>query len=265
MRFLEGLDNDLKQGVLAQLRDIWTYTSTGLEGNTLNLGETQFVIEQGLTVSGKSIKEHQEVIGHAKAIELIYGFVGHELTETDLFDLHRAVQTEIVSDIHKPYDAWKLEPNGTYAVDSQGKQVFIEFASPESVPALMSEWIGWLNNQIKKPPALETLSATYAQAHLGFVHIHPFWDGNGRMARLLSNLPILSAGFPPIVVARESRKAYLDLISAYQLNVGELSSSTGVWPQGTGFQAFTSFTESQYSLTNQIVENAFQVQARRSH
>jgi Fic family protein len=69
--FLSGLDNDLKNNLLTQIRDLWTHTSTALEGNTLSLEDTHFILEEGLTISGKPVKEHQEVIGHARAIELL--------------------------------------------------------------------------------------------------------------------------------------------------------------------------------------------------
>ena len=68
MNFFQNLDLDLKAALKAQLHDLWTHTSTALEGNALTLGETKFVIEEGLTVSGKPLKDHQEVVGHARAI-----------------------------------------------------------------------------------------------------------------------------------------------------------------------------------------------------
>ncbi|MEN8167098.1 MAG: Fic family protein, partial [Pseudomonadota bacterium] len=125
-RFLQGLDKDIQHTLLRQLRDLWTHTSTAIEGNALSLGDTKFILDEGLTVSGKPIKDHQEVIGHAKAIELIYSLIGREIVPGDFFDLHKAIQTEIATDIYKPYGSWKLEPNGTYALDDAGKQVYIE-------------------------------------------------------------------------------------------------------------------------------------------
>lgn len=125
LKALEGLDQDIQQSLLAQIRDLWTHTSTAIEGNTLTLGETKFVIEEGLTVSGKPLKDHQEVMGHARAIELIYRGLEEPLTKARLFEFHRAVQCEAVADIYKPYGAWKVEPNGTYAVTEDGGQVFI--------------------------------------------------------------------------------------------------------------------------------------------
>lgn len=268
MRFLAGLDNDIRQNLTRQLRDLWTYTSTGLEGNSLSLGDTQFVLEEGLTVSGKPIKDHQEVIGHAKAIDLVYKMVGSEITEEDLFKLHRAVQTEVVSDIYKPYGAWKLEPNGTYAVTAEGKQVFIEYALPFDVPSLMGEWLHWLNGALAEAASnklgVAELVATYAQAHIGFAHVHPFWDGNGRLARLLANLPLLAAGLPPLVIARESRQEYLKVLAAYQIEVGQLNRSKGVWPKPNLVSPFTQFLTQEYKLTEDLLNAAFaQQQARR--
>ncbi|CAB1065103.1 hypothetical protein D1BOALGB6SA_9900 [Olavius sp. associated proteobacterium Delta 1] len=89
MEFFQHLDSDIKTALKAQLRDLWTHTSTAIEGNTLTLGETKFVIEEGLTVAGKPLKDHHEVVGHARAIELIYDMVGKtEIEDTDLFELH---------------------------------------------------------------------------------------------------------------------------------------------------------------------------------
>ncbi len=72
VEFFQHLDSDIKAALKAQLRDLWTHTSTALEGNTLTLGETKFVIEEGLTVSGKPLKDHHEIVGHAGAIDLTY-------------------------------------------------------------------------------------------------------------------------------------------------------------------------------------------------
>jgi Fic family protein len=149
LKALAGLDADIQRALLAQVRDLWTHGSTAIEGNTLTLGETKFVIEEGLTVSGKPLKDHQEVVGHARAIELVYDMLdawpAKPVTEAQLFDLHRAVQTGVVIDIYKPIGDWKLEPNGTYAVTDDGRQTFIEFATPADVPTLMRDWLAELN------------------------------------------------------------------------------------------------------------------------
>lgn len=264
LKALDGLERDLQQSLLNQIRDLWTYTSTALEGNTLTLGETKFVIEEGLTVSGKPLKDHQEVMGHARAIALIYQGLDGPITESRLFDLHCAVQSEIVTDIYKPYGAWKLEPNGTYAVTEDGRQTFIEYASPGDVPVLMAEWLAELNRL-----AAESLSETdaidaYAKLHLGFVHVHPFWDGNGRMARLLSNIPVLRSGHLPVVIDVRDRKEYIDILAHYELASGQLTAHTGVWPAETQEASFRAFCQRSYQAMRYLVEQASDQQAKRN-
>jgi Fic family protein len=188
--FLQDLDKYIQSSLLNHLRDLWTHSSTALEGNTLSLGETKFIIEEGLTISGKPLKDHQEVPGHAKAIDILYDLVNHDVTDQAIFDLHKAIQTEVVSDIFKPQGAWKKEPNGTYAVDNDGKQVFIDYASPSDVAALMQEWLAELKSISKKSISIDEAVMAYCQLHLGFVHIHPFWDGNGRNQKVIVNLRI---------------------------------------------------------------------------
>jgi len=99
--FLKNLDEDIRKSLVSQIRNLWTHSSTAIEGNTLTLGETAFVIEEGLTVSGKPLKDHQEVVGHARAIDLIYGMIekNSPITEEDLFDLHRSIQTTLIIDM----------------------------------------------------------------------------------------------------------------------------------------------------------------------
>jgi len=245
---------------MAQVRDLWTHGSAALEGNTLTLGETKFVIEEGLTVSGKPLKDHEEVVGHARAIELIYELLdtwpGRPITEAQLFDLHRAVQTGIVTDIYKPIGGWKLEPNGTYAVDADGRQTFIDYAAPSDVPALMQLWLAELNRLGAQTLDEHAALAAYARLHLGLVHIHPFWDGNGRMARLLANLPVLRSGYLPVVIDVRDRKRYIDRLSAYQIAVGPLTPATGVWPAPTLEGAFADLCQRSYAATHALMAAA---------
>jgi len=264
LKALDGLDRDLQQTLLNQFRDLWTHSSTALEGNTLTLGETKFVIEEGLTVFGKPLKDHQEVMGHARAIELIYQGLNSTLTESLLLEFPRAVQSEAVADIYKPYGAWKVEPNGTYAVTDDGKQTFIEYAAPEDVPALMSDWLAALNRLAGQLLSEADAVKAYAKLHLGFVHIHPFWDGNGRMARLLSNIPVLRSGHLPVVIEVRNRKEYIDTLAHYELQTGQLSPETGVWPAAAQDEPFQTFCGRSYRATQKLIEQAREQQASRN-
>ena len=263
LKILAGLDPDLRAGLIAQVRDLWTHGSTALEGNTLTLGETKFVIEEGLTVGGKPLKDHQEVVGHARAIELIYAWTQEPVTLDRLFDLHRAVQTAVVTDIYQPNGAWKREPNGIYAVTADGRQTFIEYAMPGDVPLLMATWLTSLNHWCAKPLSQDEALTAYARLHLGFVHIHPFWDGNGRMARLLANLPLLHSGHLPVVIELKDRQRYIETLAAYQIQAGQLGGNTGVWPNPGLESAFVSFCQASYEATRTLLSQARAQQARR--
>lgn len=266
MKFLEGLDNDIRHALLAQLRDLWTHGSTALEGNTLTLGETAFVLEEGLTISGKSLKDHQEVVGHARAIDLLYGLLDRHrpITETDLFELHRAVQTTVVTDVLAPVGAWKREPNGTHATTADGRQIFIDYAAPNEVPALMARWLELLNQDIERVAGEAAAAAAYADLHLAFVRIHPFCDGNGRMARLLANLPVLKAGHPPIVIDRTRRREYLQYLSAYDLAVGKARPGIPLLPEPDRTEAFRRFCLGCWRATLDLVAETRRRQQERS-
>ena len=262
--FLNGLNESRRIALLAQLRDLWTHHSTAVEGNTLTLGDTHFVLEQGLTISGKPIKDHQEAIGHARAIDILYNCVTRPITEAVVFDLHKAVQTEIVTDIYKPNGAWKVEPNGTYIVTADGRQVYLEYAAPSEVPYLMNEIIDEINASHKPALTLDMAPAAYAKIHAGIAHTHPFWDGNGRIARLLANIPLLRAGLPPIVIPVEHRQAYIQLLAEYGLAVGTIDRRTGVWPDRIDIggvdlaqlASFEAFCGDCYASTQALVDEA---------
>lgn len=266
LRFLAGLDADLRQSLLNQIRDAWTHNSTALEGNSLSLGDTKFVIEEGLTVAGKPIKDHQEVIGHAAAITQIYDLLGRDVTADDLFALHRSVQAERVVDIHKPLGDWKVEPNGTYAVDENGAQVFVEYAAPKDVPALTAEVLDCVNATRLRPDDAGAAEAApaYARIHAGFVSIHPFRDGNGRLARLIANVALLNAGLPPLVIPKEERRIYIDTLARYQRRIGPVTPETGVCPDPPELAPFSDFCRRCYATTRQLVDQALEQQRRRT-
>ena len=264
MRFLDGLDTDLRNALLGQLKSLWTHGSTALEGNTLTLGETDFVIREGLTVQGKSLGEHEQVVGHAKAIDQIYALLEKdELEQQDLFALHRAVQTSVVTDVYAPVGAWKREPNGTYALTPDNQRVFIEFVEPRYVAVAMEQWFSFANRLMGEMIRKEAVPAAFAQLHLSSVHIHPFHDGNGRMARLVANLPVLRNGFPPILIPKEKRKEYLQLLSTYQQEVPVPSNEQPILPDLEKTKDFAGFCRECWEDTLQLVQDMHRRQAER--
>ncbi len=137
--FYDQLDEDIKNILLAQIRNVWTHHSTSLEGNSLTLGETDFILEEGLTIQGKPLQDHNEIFGHAKAIERIYGLLStsENITKQDLFQLHETVLTERVLDIYQPVGKWKVQSNFTNYTDKDNKQQWREYPAPQKIDGLM--------------------------------------------------------------------------------------------------------------------------------
>jgi Fic family protein len=257
--FLSGLNEDLRTGLMAQMRILWTHTSTAIEGNSLTLGDTAFVLGEGLTVQGKPLKDHEEVVGHATAIDLMYDLLKRdsEITDQDLFLLHRAVQASVIVDVYRPIGNWKREPNGTYYIDSNSKTEYIEYAPPQDVPNLMQEWLSLLNGySIQHELTADEALDAYARLHVSFVRIHPFFDGNGRLARLLSNVPVLKAGEPPILIPKEERQAYLHLLNEYEVAVGQARLGQPLLPELEKLSGFRHFCERTWNASRELVDLA---------
>ena len=183
-----------------------TYTSNALEGNTLSRRETAVVLEKGLTVGGKSLKEHLEATNHARALDFVRSLVGRKgrraVAECDLLRLHELV-LEGIDDANA----------GKYrdvTVRIAGASVVLP--NPRKVPELMTQFCGWLRSRADFHPV-----AFAAEAHYRLVTIHPFIDGNGRTARLLMNLLLLMRGYPPAIIRPRDRVAYLGALETAQL------------------------------------------------
>lgn len=260
-RFLEGLPRDLRIACLDQLRTLWTHTSTAIEGNTLTLGETSFLLNEGLTVSGKTLREHIEVYGHGATIEELYDLVEdrHPISREVLFSLHRIVMANsAVVDVYAPVGTWKVDHNGTNVMDPSGNPTYLEYSAPRDVPYLMEQWITWFN-QIGERDLTEQMAARlYAHCHMAFVRIHPFADGNGRMARLVSNIPLLKQGLPPVVIAKEARQEYISLLASYELAVGVPSlANSHLLPSPELLEPFVEFCARQWRSSSLRIVQQF--------
>ena len=259
--FLKDIPKHRREPLLEQIRDLWTHNSTALEGNTLTLGDTHAVLGMGLTVSGKPLREHQEIVGHAKAIDLLYQCINKPLSKAIICDLHTAVQTDIVHDIFKPIGDWKVEINGTYTVGKDSQQRYIEYAHPLHVASLMALLIDYINTLDITKITHKNAAEYYAKVHMAFVHIHPFWDGNGRMARLISNTILLKVGLPPLLINKDQRREYIECLADYQISVGQLKAEPTVtnpilWPNDKALQPFIQFCELAYKATQTLIEEA---------
>jgi Fic family protein len=263
MKFLDGLADDIKKNLLDQLRVLWTHTSTAIEGNTLTLGETAFVLREGLTIKGKPLKDHRDVEGHARAVDLMYDLVKKEkLDVSDLFDLHKLVIDEQILDVYKPVGGWKKENNSTPVMVGD-RQTIIEYSDYWEVPQLIERWLEMLNGEIQAPSEPRELVHSYARLQVSFVAIHPFWDGNGRVARLVSNLPCLKSGQPPIIIPQERRYDYLTALAEYTLTNGVPSLKTPLIYEDACFDKFCFLGEESWRETLSLVEKAHALQQTR--
>jgi Fic family protein len=264
--FYKGLPEDIKAALLKQLNVVWTHNSTALEGNTITLGETANILEVGLTISGKSLKEHEEIYGHAQAVELILSLLNKDkIDKQDLFDLHSCVMHKVPIDSLRPVGKWKQEYNGTTGV-RDNKTVYMEFASPVSTPKLMQRWVKEFNRKLSTANSPAKALNVYTWTHMTFVRVHPFFDGNGRIARLISNLPLLKCGHPPLLISPTSRIDYINTIWNYQNEVGVLKSNDPLLPTSHNLTDFKTLLKREWQEAHNLVKEARRMaQLREAH
>ncbi len=252
----ENLPSDIRDSLIKQFTALWTYGSTGIEGNTLTLGETVKVLELGLTISGKPLKDHEEAYGHAKAVELIYDLIQKEkISANDLFNLHRCVMQKSPIDSLRPIGDWKRDYNGTTGVRG-GEPVYMEYARPDDTPKLMARWIKEFNRKLCSATSATKAVNVYAWTHLSFVRIHPFFDGNGRIARLIANLPLLKCGYPPLLISLARRAEYIDLLWNYENAVGVIKTDDPLLPSSPALASFKVLLREEWRESLRLVEEA---------
>jgi len=263
--WLSKLDKDLKKLAFNELKILWTHGSTGLEGNTFSLGDTAFFLNEGLTIAGKSLREHNEIMGHAHGVSFLSELAEKkDITEADLFILHKIIQTEKVYDSFAPVGKYKVEDNGCY-VSGDGERKFHFYPSHEKTPSLMGAWIKSFNHFLKNLNNcdVKTLLRQYAKFYISFVSIHPFADGNGRMSRLLSNLPLLVRGLIPVIIFKEDRRDYINLLSSYQKESSEPTPSD-LYTQNQQFEDFFVFIEESWGKSIEPIKPLFKQQEKRN-
>lgn len=193
----------LPRHTLSSLRDSlnleWTYNSNAIEGNTLTLSETKVVLE-GITVGGKSVREHLEAINHRDAVLFIDELVStrQPLSEWQIRNIHQLVLKNIDNENAGRYrtenvviGAAKHRPPAYLVVEDEIKQLMMTY---------QEQW-----------RSLHPVERA-ARLHGEFVKIHPFIDGNGRTARLLMNFELMKGGFPPAVIKKEMRPEYYEVL-----------------------------------------------------
>ncbi len=202
---IDALNTQLRQQPLQpelweEIRADWeithTYHSNAIEGNTLTLFETKAVLLDGITISGKPLREHLEAVNHREAMWLMWKLSQRvaPLLETEILDLHRLILMGIQSEAAGQYRNVRVA--GSERI----------FPNSLKVHDLMHDFVQVVNADTGHP----VLQA--AKAHYQFVAIHPFVDGNGITARLLMNLLLIRAGYPPALLPITSRVQYYEAL-----------------------------------------------------
>jgi Fic family protein len=223
---LRPLKPEVERRIMQKFRLDWNYHSNAIEGNSLTLGETRAFLLEGLTANGKPMKDHLDIKGHDDLITFLELFIQRKetLTEAAIREMHKILLKEpyevdaITPDsriVKKKVQlgAYKTEPN---CARMQSGEIH-QYVLPEDVPAKMAELVEWHRQQDARTDSHPVFHA--AIFHHRFVSIHPFDDGNGRMARILMNLILMRSGFPPAVIKLQDRNPYIAALR--QADAGE--------------------------------------------
>lgn len=212
----ERLENKLKilesyrplpKSAILKLREQFeiemTYNSNAIEGNSLTLKETYLVINEGITIKGKPLKDHLEAKSHKEALDYLYDLVQKEKKNTISEVLIRLFHQMVTQDTDKEWA-------GRY----RNSSVIIGGADhkpPEAieVPELVHDLVNWARKKGNNLHPVEFASVL----HHKLAAIHPFFDGNGRTARLLMNVILMQAGYPLAIILKNDRKKYYDVLS----------------------------------------------------
>lgn len=180
-----------------------TYNSNAIEGNSLTLKETYLVISEGITIKGKPLKDHIEAKNHKEALDYLYGLAVKEKNDVITEKLIRSVNQIVLKNTD---DEWSGRYRNSSVVISGS-----EHKPPEAmtVPGLMEDLTRWIKKNYKSYAVVDLAGII----HHKIVYIHPFFDGNGRTARLIMNIVLMQAGYPLAVVLKNDRKKYYNVLS----------------------------------------------------
>lgn len=202
----------LSPDFLRQIKEYYkiglTFSSNALEGNTLTESETKIVLEEGITIGGKPLKDHLEAVGHAEAFDFLYTLAKEKtVRESDIQELHKLFYFRI-----DEKNAGKYRKSKAVITGSK-----YPLPKPGDLPSLMEKLIPRIDQFRKEHHPVKAA----ALAHKEFVFIHPFIDGNGRTARLVMNLILLQENYNISIIPPVVRREYIDSLEKAHMDDGE--------------------------------------------
>lgn len=215
---LGSLSVEQKKKINYKFRLEWNYNSNSMEGNTLTIEDTKEVMMGNISVKNKPYKDIMEMQGHNKVVEDILKIAKGELrlSEKRIKEIHTSIMYEEKPDESNKIGQWKATPN--YIFNTKGERY--DFVQPDEIPKKIHDLLNRTNAQLdavfqnkKNAPHPITIAL---QFHLDYLAIHPFYDGNGRTARILTNLILVACGYNPFWIDEKDRKIYYSLISDIQ-------------------------------------------------
>ena len=186
----------------------YTHNSTAIEGNTLSLIETKVLLEDGISIGGKALREIYEAVNHQKAFRYVKECIGQKmpLNEKIVKDIHALLMENIqVGGVYRNVDVYISGAQHTPPSPNEMYRQIKDFYAD----------LSWKGQQLN-------LIELAAWTHGEFVKIHPFPDGNGRTSRLIMNYQLMANGFAPISIAKENRLDYFNALEAYAVE-GDIS------------------------------------------
>ena len=203
---IRPLPKDALKKLLEDIRLRHTYHSDAIEGNTLTLQETKLVLEEGVTIGGKSLKDHVEAKNDADAFDLMIKMVHAK----------KQISQDIIQEIHEIVTKGILKESGKYRTSN------IRIAGLKTTLPSYSKIINLMQVYISNIQKLKLHPIKKAAfIHYELVRIHPFLDGNGRVSRLITNLYLMKMGYPPIILKKEDRQKYYQVLK--RADDGDLS------------------------------------------
>jgi len=224
---LQPLDEKLERDINQQFMVDFNYNSNHLEGNTLTYGQTKLLLLFGDTIGNASMQDYEEMKAHN---------VGLELMKAEAKDKNRMLSERFIRELNQTIllrDFYKTSPNGDYrykihvgvyktrpnSVITTTGEIF-DYAAPEQTPSLMDDLVKWYRNEENRGKLqVEELAALF---HYRYIRIHPFEDGNGRIARLLVNYILLRHDYPMLVIRTDDRQNYLKVLHQCDLLSGKI-------------------------------------------